>query len=126
MASTRTRNMPGDYRLEQLQMSRQFDENVYIHQSSARAYTHGLPAMGPGPSRMPNDTLTTNPIDVESALRGTGMTNLSQPSHSTRLAPSFRFNPLPEFKFFDRLPAIEQRPVEASYGERHHPIGRGF
>ena len=71
MASTRNKNAPGDYKLEQQAFTRNLDANLYKYGSNGMAYNPGLPSGGSAPpSLMWRDTLSGNPIEIESSLFG--------------------------------------------------------
>ena len=73
MASTRNRNTPGDYRLEQQNKS---------HYKSMLIHEHSRPVSEANPTHMMNygsmsrDSLSSNAVDIESDMFGIGSTNL--------------------------------------------------
>ena len=79
MASTSMKNTHGNYALEQLGNSRQFDFNIYQHSAYGQATQVNLPGDGLLPARMTNLELANNPEDIESFLFGIGSTNLVDP-----------------------------------------------
>jgi len=79
MASTRNRNTPLDYNLEQHNYQDLQQRNLYIHSSSGRPTSECIPSIGYAPSHMSRDALAKNPVDIESALYGIGSTNLVKP-----------------------------------------------
>jgi hypothetical protein len=77
MASTRNKNTPGDYALEQ----RAFDEQRY-YQTYLRYGVPETPFFAGHsllPGKMAARDLATNYCDIESQLRGIGSTNLVEP-----------------------------------------------
>lgn len=78
MASTRNKNTMINYQEEQLQYRMNVDHCLYPYSSGGYAYQLNLPGDGFGASAIPADQLSTNAIDIESFLRGTGLTNLVQ------------------------------------------------
>lgn len=77
MSSTRLKNQPGEYNLEQLQ-------NIYTCNNRLNAYrtkakTTSLPVLGFNPSHIPSHILSSNSTDIESQLFGVGSTNLVTP-----------------------------------------------
>ena len=76
MASTRNKNTPGNYRLEQYSLNQNIDWKLYEHSSCGRATQTNLPGNGILTGRMSNNELSNNACDIESYLRGIGSTNL--------------------------------------------------
>jgi len=76
MASTRNKNTPGNYRLEQLENINNEKYNVYKHSSYGTPYQINLPGNGLGGAAISPENLSNNYVDIESFLRGTGTTNL--------------------------------------------------
>lgn len=80
MASTRNINTMSDYRLHTLQNRDLQTYNLYQNSSyGAPNNNRVIPNLGYMPSKMSYDSLSNNPIDIESALRGIGSTNLVEP-----------------------------------------------
>ena len=79
MASTRNINTPGNYNLEQEHYNLGRENILYIHNPQGRAYINAMPSVGYMPNRMPRDTLSSNPIEIESMLFGINSTNLVKP-----------------------------------------------
>jgi hypothetical protein len=80
MASTRNINTPGNYALEQRQYQQNQRYNLYAHSQWGLAYSTNLCGRGLLPGQLPRDAQSQNPIDIESFLRGTNLTNLVNPS----------------------------------------------
>ena len=80
MASTRTRNTPGDYAQEQQSLQR-FADYGLERAFGARADTH-LPGRGLLPAKIPAAQLVRDACDLESFLFGIGSSNLHNPSVS--------------------------------------------
>ena len=76
MASTRNKNTMINYRQEQTQYRMNAEHCLYKYGAGGYAYDLNLPGNGLGPAAIPGDQLSTNYIDIESFLRGTGVTNL--------------------------------------------------
>jgi hypothetical protein len=76
MSSTRNRNTPGNYCLEQKQIKNSEDYTLYINSQYGNAYNTRLPGNGFLPAQIPNNKLSYNPIDTESFLFGINSTNL--------------------------------------------------
>jgi len=74
MASTRSKNTPGDYLLEQQRYKQQIDYKTNIQYGIATPTLdagHGLIQ-----GKLPDSKLSGNPNDIESELFGIGSTNL--------------------------------------------------
>ena len=118
MASTRNKNMPGDYKLEQCQYTLASNYELYKHSQYGKAYKDALPCLGFNPSYMPLQTFATNAIDVESALFGINATNLVKPQASVK--PEVKT--LPTVKYFDTLPLFMPAPLVIENKQRPYPI----
>lgn len=114
MASTRNKNTPSDYCLEQRINSGIYNYEKYINSQYGQAYNVALPKLGFNPSHMPRDTLSNNPVDIETSLFGIGSTNLVNPQ--TPITPELK--KIPEVAYFNRLPIIIPRPLEISQHQR--------
>ena len=118
MASTRNNNTCGNYRLQQRNFTLANEYINYENSQYGHAYRPRIPVTGVTPSKMPWDTLTSNPVDVETTLLGIGSTDLHEP----------RINPLPEFKkvdevsYFERLPVFMPNPLVIVKDQRPYPI----
>ena len=102
MASTRSKNTPGNYELEQKvnTLSKKYD--LYQHSQHGSPYKTAIPTLGYTPSFISREALSTNSIDIESALFGINSTNLVEPKPNTIA----HLKKLPEKEFFTRLPMI--------------------
>lgn len=101
MASTRNRNTESDYKLEQLQNTNHLENNLYLHSASGRPNNECFPELY-NPSKLSRDALSNNAVDIESTLRGIGVSNMVESCQPP--APSLRtlsFKP-----FFDRPQAV--------------------
>jgi hypothetical protein len=112
MASTRNKNSPGDYKLEQ-------NINTHIDQyktmrSSTYAFENYLAGDGLLVGKTPRETLCANYCDVESELFGIGTTNLVKPKEP--VVPSF--NPVQSLNVIDRIPVIIPQPLVVENGQR--------
>ena len=77
MASTRSRNCPGDFRMEQVQNSRIWDASTLLCAGRQPADQTMLPGAGlVAASRLPAEHLANNYVDIENFLHGTGTTDL--------------------------------------------------
>ena len=101
MASTCNKNSPGDYKMEQAQFKNKMDyltdkKNGYGVPTQTHFAGDGL-IMG----RIASENLAYNACDIESYLRGTGLTNLVNPM------PEFQ----PDIKSFDSLSIMNKTPL---------------
>lgn len=99
MASTRKKNWQGNYDLEQRMNSEYLDFTTY--KNYALAYTNHFAGDGLLMGYRPAVTLSYNPTDIESQLRGICSTNLT--------GPSFKVDP--DYKRMDTLAIIDRNPV---------------
>lgn len=84
MASTRNKNSPGDYELEQKQYYNLRLYNTYAHSSYGMPVTPYLPGDGLLPTRMAPTELSDNSRDIESFLFGINSNNLVNPQPETK------------------------------------------
>ena len=84
MASTRNKNTPGNYCLDQRQFTEMRNWSLYENSSHGQAFDTKLAGNGLNPCQMPWTTLSHNPADIESFLFGINSTNLVNPSHNPR------------------------------------------
>jgi hypothetical protein len=112
MASTRNKNTPGDYELEQ---------NINTHidayktmRSSTYAFNNYFAGDGLLAGKTPREVICSNYCDVESELFGIGTTNLVKPK--APVVPSF--NPVKSLNVIDRIPVIIPQPLVVENGQR--------
>ncbi|MEI7670416.1 MAG: hypothetical protein WCJ33_10075 [Pseudomonadota bacterium] len=79
MASTRNKNTPGNYHLEQKQYQGSNQYNLYTHSQHGEAWNTNLCGNGLMPGQLPRDKLSTNSVQIESFLFGINSTNLVNP-----------------------------------------------
>ena len=112
MASTRNRNTPGNYKLEQWSNTHECNYNTYA--------TYGKPTetMFPGDGLLTGKVgpmaLAHNSCDIESMLRGIGSTNLVNPNPET--VPEIK--PLNSLSIIDRLPVAVPDPLVIEPNQR--------
>jgi hypothetical protein len=80
MASTRNRNTPGNYCLEQFEFKNSENYTLYKNSQYGSAYNTRLPGNGLLPGQLPANKLSYNSIDTESFLFGINSTNLVNPA----------------------------------------------
>ena len=117
MASTRNKNTPGDYLVEQTAYRQQIEYKTNVQ------YGIATPTLDAGrgliQGKLPDSMLSGNPNDIESELFGIGSTNL--------VAPKGQVNP--ELKqrqalsIVDRqIPLIMPRNLEIQTNQRPFPV----
>ena len=117
MASTRNRNTPGNYNLEQREYKQFENYTLYPNSQYGAAYNTRLPGNGVNPGQIPWNQLSNNAVQIESFLFGVGSTNLVTP-----LAPV-----IPELKnlgtanFFERSATIIPEPLTVEKNQRPFP-----
>ena len=79
MASTRNRNTPGNYSLEQREYKQFENYTLYPNSQYGAAYNTRLPGNGLLPAQIPGNKLSYNAADTESFLFGINSTNLVNP-----------------------------------------------
>jgi len=101
MASTRNKNTPGNYCLDQRQNVGIESWQLYKNGANGYAYDTRLPGNGLNPGQLPWTTLSHNPADIESFLWGINSTNLVNP-----------VGPLtPELKCLNTVNVFKTKPV---------------
>lgn len=80
MASTRNRNTPGNYCLEQREYKNSETYTLYANSQYGTAYNTRLPGNGLLPAQIPWNKLSYNAADTESFLFGINSTNLVNPA----------------------------------------------
>ena len=105
MASTRNKNMPGEYCLRQ--MSNMHSTNFMTYHGAALNKTNLLPCAGVLHGKVPNTVLSENSTDIESFLLGINSTNLIRPR------PNFtaKINCLQSLSFYERLQPYIPEPL---------------
>jgi hypothetical protein len=101
MASTRNKNTPGNYALEQWSLEKQFQSKTYIHGAQGRPIEPLYAGNGLKGGRIVARDLAKNDCDIESFLFGIGSTNLVTP-----LAPV-----QPELNDLKTLDIIQKKPM---------------
>jgi hypothetical protein len=114
MTSTRTRNTPGNYELEQRVNTQSVSYNTYLHRGIP-TQTH-LPGDGLLTGRVHISQLSNNYSDIESLLFGIGSTNLVNPQ--TPIQPEIKY--LQSLNISNKVPLLipssltiqpDQRPL---------------
>ena len=118
MASTRNNNTPGNYCLQQRGYALAAKHELYKNSANGRAFDPAIPCVGYTPSHMPWDTLSRNPVAIESALFGINSTNLVDPQPPVK--PDLKTVPMKQF--FERTPLIMPMPLVIEKGQRPFPV----
>ncbi len=118
MASTRNRNTPGNYNLEQREYKQSEVYTLYPNSQYGAAYNTRLPGNGLLPAQIPWNKMSYNAPDIESFLLGINSTNLVTP------APCF----VPELAKLDSTNIYEKgktyipEPLVIEKNQRPFPI----
>ena len=118
MTSTRNNNTQGDYNLQQKSYSLARQYTSYKYSQYGHTPTPAIPCVGYTPSHMPRDTLSNNPVEIESALFGINSTNLVVPQQPVK--PQLKTIPMKQF--FQRTPMIMPKPLVMEHNQRPFPI----
>jgi len=116
MTSTSNRNYSGNYDAEQRQYRDHLAFQQYLNSASGQAFTNNLPGTGLLAGQVYSGNLSTNNIDVESFLRGTGTVNLVQPELSTNVKPDL--TQLDSLNIHEKLPIILPRNLKIEENQR--------
>lgn len=117
MASTRNKNTPNDYCLQQRSYNDSLKYNEYKYSQSGRAFENAIPCVGIMPSHMPREAFSNNSVEIESALFGINSTNLVTPQAPVQ--PELK--QLPEKSFFDRMTMYMPEPMVVEKFQRPFP-----
>jgi hypothetical protein len=112
MASTRTKNTPGDYQLEQWSFAQHVGYNTAAHYG--RPEQTYLPGDGLLAGNVSRTQLSSNSCDIESMLRGIGSTNLVTPKSPT--VPMIAS--LQSLSVMDRIPLLVPAPLVVQSNQR--------
>ena len=118
MASTRNKNTPGNYCLDQKQNTQSESWQLYTNGANGLAYDTRLAGTGLVQGQMPWSTLSHNPVDIETFLFGIGSTNLVNPVK--HLTPELKC--LNSANLFKKQDIIMPIPLAASKTQRPFPV----
>ena len=118
MAATRNKNTPSDYCLQQKSYQESRDWINYKHSTYGTTYKNAIPCLGYTPSHMPWNTLSNNPVDIETQLFGINSTNLV---HLQAPMPP-QLKTVPMIPFFETIPLIKSPNVPILSSQRPYPI----
>jgi len=118
MASTRNRNTPGNYYLEQREFKHSENYTLYPNSQYGAAYTTRLPGNGLMPAQIPWNKLSYNAADTESFLLGINSTNLVNP------APCFvpEITKLASTNIYEKGPVFIPEPLVIEKNQRPFPV----
>jgi hypothetical protein len=102
MSSTRNKNTPGNYQLEQTALNNHYGWCAYEHAPQARAFITHMPGDGLIHGRVGASELSHNATDIESFLHGIGSSNLVAPYQP----PSPQIKTVQSLNIADKLPLI--------------------
>lgn len=112
MSSTRLKNQPGEYKLEQQRNQYTCANRLSKHRTISNHTS--LPELGFNVSYLPNHLLAKNAVDIESNLFGVGSTNLVNPN--TPVEPDL--NTLQSIAFFEKPEFVLPIPFVHSTNQR--------
>ena len=118
MASTRNKNTPEDYCLQQRSYKNSIEHIKYKHGAFGSAYNNAQPCLGFNASHMPWTALSHNPVEIESSLFGINANNLVNPQ--PKVEPQLKS--LPMKNYFDRQELIMPEKLVVSKTQRPFPI----
>lgn len=118
MASTSNKNTPGNYCLQQRSYGESLAYTEYANSQYGHAFKPAMPALGITPSHMPRNTLSNNPVAIESSLFGIGSTNLVDPQRA--VVPELK--DIPTINFFERTPLVMPAALEPMKNQRPFPV----
>jgi hypothetical protein len=112
MASTSSKNTPGDYALEQWSYAQNVNYNTYA--PYGRQVNTYYPGDGLLAGRVHHENFAKNSCDIESMLRGIGSTNLVQPQPQVN---GELYN-LKSLSVIDRIPLLIPAPLQVEPNQR--------
>jgi len=118
MASTRNKNTPGNYCLQQLEYSQSRQYTIYKNAAPGEAYDTKLPGNGLLPGQIPWNKLSYNSADIESFLFGINSTNLVKPQPC--LTPELKN--LSTANVFEKGPIYIPEPLVVEKNQRPFPV----
>jgi hypothetical protein len=117
MASTRNKNTPGNYCLQQFEYSQGRQYTIYKNSAAGEAYDTKLPGNGLLPAQIPWNQMSYNAPDIESFLFGINSTNLVNPQPC--LTPELKN--LKSANVFEKGPIYIPEPLVVEKNQRPFP-----
>jgi len=114
MASTRNKNTPGNYCMQQNQYKDMERYELYVNSQYGQAYDTRWCGNGLNPGQIPKNMLSSNSVEIESFLFGTGLTNLVNPIKP--LVPEL--NTLETFNVYEKTPVYMPQPLVVEKSQR--------
>jgi hypothetical protein len=118
MSSTRNKNTPGNYDLEQQYYKKQTEYKTYIHSQYGKPQQTHFPGNGLLQGRVAPTELSHNPCDLESFLYGIGTTNLVNP----QAKPVAQIYEIESLNVMKKLPVILPEPLVIDGHQRPRPM----
>ncbi len=118
MASTRNKNTPGNYCLQQRSYTESRNYLAYPNASYGAAFDTRLPGNGLLPGQVPWNQLSNNAVDIETFLYGINSTNLVNPASC--LTPELKV--LKMANVFESEPTYIPEPLVIEKNQRPYPI----
>jgi hypothetical protein len=118
MASTRNKNTPGNYCLQQREYEEGRQYTGYKYSAAGEAYQTRLPGNGLNPGQVPWNQLSYNSADIESFLFGVNSTNLVNPQPC--FTPELKY--LATANIFNKDNIYIPEPLVIEKGQRPFPI----
>lgn len=118
MSSTRNRNTPGNFCLEQRQFKNFESYTLYPNSQYGAAYNTRLPGNGLLPGQIPWNKLSYNAADTESFLFGINSTNLVNPA-SCFIPEVTRLN---SENIYEKTPIFIPEPLVIEKNQRPFPV----
>jgi hypothetical protein len=118
MASTRNKNTPGNYCLEEKEYSKSEQYTLYPNSQYGAAYNTRFAGNGLNPAQIPWNKLSYNAPDIESFLFGINSTNLVKPEPI--LVPEIA--KLESVNIYEKKPVFIPEPLVVEKNQRPYPI----
>ena len=117
MASTRNKNTPGNYCLEQKEYKQNETYTLYANSQYGAAYNTRLPGNGLMPAQIPWNKLSYNASDTEAFLFGINSTNLV--NRSPCFVPEIA--QLQSTNIYENKPVLMPEPLTIEKNQRPYP-----
>lgn len=118
MASTRNKNTPGNFELEQKSINQHKEWLLYENGASGKTQNTYLAGNGLLVGRYGPEQLSNNAVDIESFLYGVGSTNLVNPQGSVN--PSLKS--MRSLNVIEKTPVYIPKPLVVERGQRPLPL----
>jgi|LauGreSuBDMM15SN_2_FD.fasta_scaffold05264_2 hypothetical protein len=114
MASTRNKNTPGNYAMEQWSLHKQYNERTYIHSTQGKPIQTNFAGDGLLTGKIAGRDLAKNDCDIESFLFGIGSTNLVQPL--PKVVP--QIESISSLNMIHKIPMVNPNPIMIDGNQR--------